>query len=35
MEQKVNDILAGIIHPETERNIIESGMVESVTARED
>lgn len=35
MEQRVNNILAQIIHPETERNIIESGMVESVTARED
>ncbi|MBR4853389.1 MAG: P-loop NTPase [Alistipes sp.] len=35
MEQKVNDILAQIVHPETERNIVEGGMVESVTARED
>ena len=35
MEQKVNEILAQIVHPETERNIVEGGMVESVTARED
>ena len=35
MEQKVNQILAQIVHPETERNIVEGGMVESVTARED
>ena len=35
MEQRVNEILAQIVHPETERNIVEGGMVESVTARED
>ena len=35
MEQQVKELLSRIIHPETEQNIVQSGIVESVTARED
>ena len=35
MEQQVKDLLARVIHPETQQNIVESGIVEKVTARED
>ena len=35
MEQQIKDLLSRIIHPETEQNIVQSGIVESVTARED
>ena len=35
MQDKVKELLRGIIHPETEQNIVDSGIVEQVTARED
>ena len=35
MQEKVKSSLRGIIHPETQQNIVESGIVEQVTARED
>ena len=35
MQDKVKELLRGIIHPETEQNIVDSGVVEQVTARED
>ena len=35
MEQQIKELLARVIHPETQQNIVESGIVESVTARED
>ena len=35
MQEKVKSVLKGIIHPETQQNIVESGVVEQVTARED
>jgi ATP-binding protein involved in chromosome partitioning len=31
MQQKIKEILTGIIHPETRQNIVESGVVESVS----
>ena len=31
MQQKIKDILKGIIHPETRENIVDSGVVESVS----
>ena len=31
MQQKIKEILTGIIHPETRENIVESGVVESVS----
>ena len=31
MQQKIREILTGIIHPETRQNIVESGVVESVS----
>lgn len=31
MQQKIKEILKGIIHPETRQNIVESGVVESVS----
>lgn len=35
MEQQIKELLSRIVHPETQQNIVESGVVESVTARED
>ena len=35
MQEKVESVLKGIIHPETQQNIVESGVVEQITARED
>ena len=35
MEQQIKELLSRIVHPETEQNIVQSGIVESVTARED
>ena len=35
MQEKVKSVLRGIIHPETQQNIVDSGVVEQVTARED
>ena len=35
MENQVRQCLAQIVHPETQQNIVESGVVYSVTARED
>ena len=35
MQDKVKSSLRGIIHPETQQNIVDSGVVEQVTARED
>ena len=35
MQEKVKSSLRGIIHPETQQNIVDSGIVEQVTARED
>lgn len=35
MKQEVTDILKTIIHPETERNIVESGMMESLAISDD
>jgi ATP-binding protein involved in chromosome partitioning len=35
MQEKVKSVLKGIIHPETQQNVVESGVVEQVTARED
>ena len=31
MQQKIKNILKGIIHPETRENIVDSGVVESVS----
>ena len=35
MQEKVKSALRGIIHPETQQNIVDSGVVEQVNARED
>ena len=35
MQEKVKSSLRGIIHPETQQSIVDSGVVEQVTARED
>lgn len=35
MEEQVRQLLSKIVHPETQKNIVESGIVHSVTARED
>jgi ATP-binding protein involved in chromosome partitioning len=35
MEQQVKELLARVIHPETQKNIVESGIVEKISARED
>ena len=35
MEQQIKELLARVVHPETQQNIVESGIVEQVTARED
>ncbi|MBR4995417.1 MAG: Mrp/NBP35 family ATP-binding protein [Alistipes sp.] len=35
MEQQIRKLLTAVVHPETQQNIVESGVVESVTARED
>ena len=35
MQEKVKSSLRGIIHPETQQDIVDSGVVEQVTARED
>ena len=35
MQEKVKYALRGIIHPETQQNIVDSGVVEQVNARED
>lgn len=35
MEQQIKELLARVVHPETQQNIVQSGIVESVTARED
>ena len=35
MEEQIKSLLSQIIHPETEKNIVESGVVESLTVRED
>ena len=35
MQEKVKSSLRGIVHPETQQNIVDSGVVEQVTARED
>lgn len=35
MQENVKQLLRGIIHPETEQNIVDSGIVEQVSARED
>lgn len=32
MEKKIEQLLAGVVHPETGRNIVESGMVERIAA---
>ena len=34
MEQKIKALLARIVHPESGRNIVESGMVEHIDAGE-
>ena len=35
MEQQIKELLARVVHPETQQSIVESGVLESVTARED
>ena len=35
MQENVKQLLRGIIHPETEQNIVDSGIVEQISARED
>ncbi|MBP3290755.1 MAG: P-loop NTPase [Alistipes sp.] len=35
MEQQIKELLARVVHPETQQNIVQSGIVESVTAREE
>ena len=35
MEQQIRKLLSGIVHPETQQDIVASGIVEQVTARED
>lgn len=35
MEQQIKELLVRVVHPETQQNIVQSGIVESVTARED
>lgn len=35
MEQKIEQLLAAVIHPETGRNLVESGMVEQIAAKDD
>ena len=35
MEQEIRKLLSQIVHPETQQSIVESGVLESVTARED
>ena len=32
MEEKIRNILSGVIHPETQQDIVSSGIVESVSA---
>lgn len=35
MQEKVKSVLRGIVHPETQQNIVDNGIVEQLTARED
>lgn len=35
MENKIRELLATILHPETEQNIVQSGIVEQITAQAD
>ena len=35
MKEDILKLLGGIVHPETQQNIVESGIVESVTAQND
>ena len=35
MEEQIKKLLSAVIHPETEQNIVQSGVLQSVTARED
>ena len=35
MEEQIKKLLSAVVHPETEQNIVESGVLQSVTARED
>ena len=35
MEEQIKSLLSQIIHPETQQNIVESGVVESLSVRED
>ena len=35
MQENVKQLLRGIIHPETQQNIVDSGIVEQINARED
>ena len=35
MEQQIRKLLSQVVHPETQQSITESGVLESVTARED
>lgn len=35
MERKIEQLLAAVIHPETGRNLVESGMVEQIAAKDD
>ena len=34
MEYRVRDILRGVVHPESEENLVDGGMVESIAADE-
>ena len=35
MEQQIKQLLAQVVHPETQQNIVESGVVDSIVCRED
>ena len=35
MEEQIKKLLSAVVHPETEQNIVQSGVLQSVTARED
>ena len=35
MEEQIKKLLSAVVHPETEQNIVDSGVLQSVTARED
>ena len=35
MEQQIKQLLSQVVHPETQQNIVESGVVDSIVCRED